>query len=97
MIGNLTDVFEITGRGVVVTVEIQDGECFIGDKLVISPSEWEITGIKMINYGSEGVRRMQEEDWNPPIGILLGGAKKADLIQLIGREVETVSAEGSKQ
>jgi translation elongation factor EF-Tu-like GTPase len=87
--GTLEDVFEVTGRGAVVLVQIHDGLCTVGDNLVVGRGQWPITGIEMIKYNEEGMRRMAE-GWVPPVGILLGGAAKTDLIEWIGTEVSTL-------
>jgi translation elongation factor EF-Tu-like GTPase len=89
MNGTLQEVFEITGRGVVVLVEIRDGLVLTGDTLSIGRMEWPITGIEMVNYGEEGRRRLAE-GWVPPVGVLLKGATKADLVEQIGTEVKTL-------
>jgi translation elongation factor EF-Tu-like GTPase len=95
MIGKLIDVFEISGRGVVVAVEVEEGDCRIGDKLAIGSEAWVITGIEMVSYSAEGLLRL-EEGWIPPRGILLGGASKSDLGGLIGHECRIVESGDSK-
>ncbi len=96
MRGVLEDVFEITARGTVVFVQVSDGHCLIGDTLVVGKKQWRITGIEMINYNEEGRRRLSE-GWIPPLGILLGCAKKSDLVEYIGSEVGTVEQRKSEQ
>lgn len=96
MIGVLQDVFEITGRGVVVLVGIRDGLVQIGDTFSIGNMEWPISGIEMVNYGEEGRRRLAE-GWVPPVGILLSGASKAELQNHIGNDVRTLELRKTKQ
>jgi len=93
MEGTLLDVFEISGRGVVVLIEPREGSCRIGDQLQIGDVTWPITGIEMISYNAEGMRRLAE-GWKPPLGVLLGGASKAELSGLIGQEFATLNANG---
>jgi translation elongation factor EF-Tu-like GTPase len=94
--GTLEDVFEISGRGAVALVKIDDGYCLTGDNLVVGGKAWPITGIEMVKYNDEGMRRMAE-GWVPPIGILLSGALKVDLVEWVGSSVETVEQRKSKQ
>jgi translation elongation factor EF-Tu-like GTPase len=87
--GKLVDVFEISGRGVVVLVEIDDGRVKAGDTLILDESRFPITGVEMVNYNAEGRQRLAE-GWVPPVGLSLRGAKKPDIEGWIGREVGTV-------
>jgi len=86
MIGKLLDVFEISGRGCVVALEVESGDCKAGDELRVGSRHWLISGIDIPRYSPETVRRM-EEGWKPPLGVLLKGAEKADLKPLIGEAV----------
>ena len=86
MIGTLTDVFEITGRGCVVLVDIESGHCLIGDHLIIGGRSWPVTGIEMPNWGPDAIQRMKE-GWKPQTGILLGGAQKSELLGSVGQQV----------
>ena len=96
MKGTLEDVFEISGRGAVVLVQIHDGHCLVGDSLVVGKKPWPITGIEMIKYSDEGMRRIAE-GWVPPTGLLLRGALKADLIEWVGSDVATVEQRKTEQ
>jgi translation elongation factor EF-Tu-like GTPase len=89
MEGSLIDVFEISGRGCVVLVEIESGSVRVGDGLIVTGRTWPITGIEMVTYNAEGLRRLSE-GWQPPTGILLGDAEKSDLIGAIGERVCSV-------
>jgi hypothetical protein len=89
MIGSLLEVFEIAGRGCIILVDIESGNIRVGDSLTIGDRTWPVTGIEMVNYGAEGRRRLSE-GWTPPIGILLGDAEKADLVEVIGERVSSV-------
>ena len=83
MVGVLQDVFEINGRGCVVLVDVESGSCKTGDTLSVAGKSWPITGIEMPNWRPEAVRRIQE-GWKPPLGLLLRGATKADLVDAVG-------------
>ena len=91
MIGTLLDVFEISNRGPVVLVDVESGSCRIGDQLRIGEAGWSIIGIEMPNYTPETIDRIRQ-GWKPPTGILLRGARKIDLTELIGRQVSTIDA-----
>jgi hypothetical protein len=93
MIGKLVEAFNISGRGCVVLVDVQSGSCRVGDKLSISTSTWPITGIEMPNYNAEGRRRIAD-GWKPPLGILLRGAVKSELVELIGQTCLTTDQAG---
>ena len=85
----LLDVFEISGRGCVVAVEAGSTDCRAGDQLCIGEHSWEITGIDIPRYSPEALGRM-EEGWVPPIGLLLKGAAKHELVELIGHKCHFV-------
>ena len=89
MIGTLLDVFEISGRGCVVLIDIQSGSCRVGDDLRIGPRVWPVTGIEMPNYTSESIERIRQ-GWKPPTGVLLRGAEKSELIDFVGQPVRSV-------
>ena len=84
MIGTLLDVFEISGRGCVVLVDIEQGGCKVGDTLAAGTGRWVVNGIEMPNYSPETIQRISE-GWKPPNGILVRGAIKDDLVALIGQ------------
>ena len=84
MVGTLVDVFEISGRGCVVLVEIEEGACKVGDVFAAGSGRWAISGIEMINYRAEGLERIRA-GWKPPTGLLLRGATKDELTPLIGQ------------
>ena len=86
MRGRLVDAFEISGRGCVVLIDIAAGSCTVGDWLSLGADTYEITGIEMINYHADGLRRIAA-GWKPPMGLLLRGAAKEDIVALIGSEV----------
>ena len=94
MEGSLIDVFEISGRGCVVLVEIESGAVRIGDRLVVTGRTWPVTGIELVTHNAEGLRRLSE-GWQPSTGILLGGAEKSDLIGAIGERVCSVPPESA--
>ena len=93
MIGTVIEVFEITGRGCVVLIDVESGNCRTGDHLVLDNKSFPIDGIEMQNWGPEAIRRLQA-GWSPPLGLLLGGAKKADLLKLVGEKC--FSQEGAR-
>jgi translation elongation factor EF-Tu-like GTPase len=96
MIGTLLEVFEISGRGCVVLVDIESGSCRVGDQLSIGSAEWPITGIDMPNYTPETLERIRR-GWKPPTGILLGGAEKNELIERIGEQCRTADEKGASR
>jgi translation elongation factor EF-Tu-like GTPase len=92
MIATLLDVFEISGRGCVVALDVESGDCKAGDELRIGSRYWLISGIDIPRYSPETLRR-REEGWKPPLGVLLKGADRLALAALIGETVSTRSPE----
>lgn len=84
MAGTLLDVFEISGRGCVVLVDIEEGACKVGDTFAAGSGRWAISGIEMVNYRPEALERIRA-GWKPPTGLLLRGATKAELAPQIGK------------
>ncbi|WP_077145051.1 hypothetical protein [Sphingopyxis sp. KK2] len=85
----LSDVFEISGRGCVVTVQTDARNCRAGDILGIGEYSWEIIGIDIPRYSPETLEQMRE-GWKPPIALLLKDAMKAQLSKLIGQEGQLI-------
>lgn len=96
MRGKLIDVFDISGRGCVVLVDIENGSCTIDDVLRVGPNRWAVAGIEMINHNADGLQKIAE-GWIPPAGILLRDALKADLQPHIGTVVSTDSQQEQTQ
>jgi translation elongation factor EF-Tu-like GTPase len=88
MAGTLGEVFDITGRGVVVILKDFDGSVRVGDRVAIGSHSWEVSGIEM------GLRPLDPD--NPParkgVGVLLRGASKAELLPLVGEPVSVSRA-----
>jgi len=75
----VTDIFNITGRGCIVSGRIQEGEFRIGDPIKILRNgviegKTTIAGIEMINYSNKSIPR------DDTIGFLLKGLNKEDIL-----------------
>lgn len=79
------DVFQIRGRGTVITGELQgDGQLNLGDTLFCDGQAWQVSGI-------EQFRSMLQSAWpGSQIGVLVSGGPPAALLQ--GRMVQFGSA-----
>jgi hypothetical protein len=88
MRGVLEDCFQITGRSsTVVAVLVEDDELVrIGNWMVVEELKWRIVGLEFIKRA----RPPTEEDLRR-IAFLID-APKEELVPLIGRRFETVSA-----
>ncbi len=84
MTGTLLDVFEISGRGCVVLVDVEEGNCRTGDRLIIGSIDYPISGIDRPRYMPETLQRIAE-GWRPPLGLLLKGAEKNALAGFVGQ------------
>ncbi|MEI9850886.1 MAG: hypothetical protein WDN24_08535 [Sphingomonas sp.] len=92
MIGKLLDVFEISGRGCVVLVDVESGSRQISDIVRLATMDWPISGIEMPNHRPCVIERMKE-DWKPPLGLLLlRGAAKSELRAALGEHCSTPRA-----
>lgn len=73
----ISDVFQIQGRGLIVTGKIEQGTTRIGDALVITggsaPIPVTVTGIESFNKQQQDARPGQN------VGILVGNVKKEDI------------------
>ena len=87
MKGTLGEVFEITGRGVVVCLEQYQGDVRSGERLVIGGREWTIAGVEM-PYGKRTLEQLQT-GLPVTIAVIVRPGAKADLVPLIGRDFET--------
>jgi translation elongation factor EF-Tu-like GTPase len=88
MSGTLLDVFEISGRGCVVLVDVEEGDCRTGDRLIVGSIGHSISGIDRPRYMPETLQRIAE-GWRPPLGLLLKDAEKNALAALIGQPCST--------
>jgi len=88
MTGVLLDVFEISGRGCVALVDVKQGDCKAGDRLIVGLASYEISGIDIPRYRPETAQRIAE-GWRPPLGLLIKGAEKDKLSGFIGQPCST--------
>jgi hypothetical protein len=90
MTGILLDVFEISGRSCVVLIDVGAGDCRAGDRLTVGSTDYPISGIDVPRYMPETLQRIAE-GWRPPLGLLLKGAEKNTLTNLIGQPCSTIT------
>jgi elongation factor Tu len=75
LIMTIDDVFQITGRGVIVTGQIQSEKIEVGQKIIVDPEflpefETEITGIESFR------KHLKIAKKNDLVGIILKGVEK---------------------
>ena len=87
-VAQLTEVFQITGRGVVIICAGVDGVIRIGQTASVGDLRCRVLGIEMPNppQRSSGLAHS--------IGVLIDHPAKADLLPLVGQSV-TFSSEGA--
>ena len=88
--GVVADVFEISGRGVVVLLEKFDGSARIGDSLAFGAAAFEIGGVEIPRYNS--VEAAEDGKQRSLIGLLLSSCTKTQMDAYRGHEAQIVQA-----
>ena len=83
----IDDVFHITGRGTVVTGQLQGNvPLSVGDTMVCEGQRWKVSGIEQFR------KQTNTADPSSQIGVLLGKGPKADVLRGRMAQFETKAA-----
>jgi hypothetical protein len=90
MQGIIRDVFEITGRGVIVLFDHhEDALLKVGDWLAVAGHKWKIAGQKIPRRVDEKGKVIEPLS----IAVLLRGVTRAEVLPFVGRPFETIPGE----
>lgn len=88
--GQLFDVFEIFGRGIVVLLDEFEGQAKIGDRLLVGGKAFGITGVEMPAFRSVEAYELNQRLRR--VGFLVSGCTKQDLEAFKGHRLQIESA-----
>lgn len=88
--GRLMEVFEISGRGIVIVLEEFDGQVQVGDLLVSGSTEHKIIGVELVSFRSAEAHERNQRLRR--IGLLVSDCDKEQMTTLKGQRVRIEAA-----